>query len=52
MSASTMAHRVTRRAILKAGALTVGFACASIPRSALSQDTRLLDPKNVFPFSL
>ena len=50
MSASTMAHRVTRRAILKAGALTVGFACAGIPRLALSQGTRLLDPKNVDSF--
>jgi nicotinate dehydrogenase subunit B len=50
MSASTMAHRVTRRAILKGGALTVGFACAGIPRLALSQGTRLLDPKNVDSF--
>jgi nicotinate dehydrogenase subunit B len=50
MSASTMAHGVTRRMILKGGALTVGFACAGIPRLALSQGTRSLDPKNVDSF--
>src|SRR6516162_7049997 len=50
MSASTMAHRVTRRAIVKGGVLTVGFACAGIPGLALSQGTRLLDPKNVDSF--
>ena len=50
MSASTMAHRVTRRAIVKGGVLTVGFACAGIPGLALSQGTRLIDPKNVDSF--
>jgi nicotinate dehydrogenase subunit B len=54
MSASIMPHQVTRRAVLKGGALTVGFACAGIPSLALSQGTtlepRLLDPKNVDSF--
>jgi nicotinate dehydrogenase subunit B len=54
MSASIMPHRVTRRAVLKGGALTVGFAFAGIPNLALSQsamlEPRSLDPKNVDSF--
>ena len=54
MSASMMPHQVTRRAVLKGGALTVGFACAGIPSLAQSQsgmlEPRSLDPKNVDSF--
>jgi nicotinate dehydrogenase subunit B len=54
MTAPTMPHQVTRRAILKGGALTVGFAFAGIPNLALSQsvvlEPRSLDPKNVDTF--
>src|SRR5580693_4733686 len=54
MTAPTMPHQVTRRAILKGGALTVGFAFAGIPNLAPSQsvvlEPRSLDPKNVDTF--
>jgi nicotinate dehydrogenase subunit B len=54
MNASMMPHRVTRRAVLKGGALTVGFACAGVPNLTRSQsgmlEPRSLDPKNVDSF--
>src|SRR5215831_9837952 len=54
MSSSMLPHQVTRRAVLKGGALTVGFACAGIPSLAQSQsemlEPRSPDPKNVDSF--
>jgi nicotinate dehydrogenase subunit B len=54
MSASMMPDQVTRRAVLKGGALTVAFACAGIPSLTRSQspmlEPRSLDPKNVDSF--
>src|SRR6516164_5064843 len=54
MSALMMLHQATCRAVLKGGALTVGFACAGIPSLAQSQsgmlEPRSLDPKNVDSF--
>lgn len=43
----------SRRALLKGGALTVGFALSGLPRSAVAQGaagTRMLDPKEVDAF--
>jgi nicotinate dehydrogenase subunit B len=54
MNASIIPYRISRRAVLKGGALTVGFASAGIPSLALSQsatlEPRSLDPKNVDSF--
>src|SRR5882757_5009111 len=37
MSASTPSHRITRREVLKGGALTVAFALAAVPARVLGQ---------------
>jgi nicotinate dehydrogenase subunit B len=52
MNASTTRSRFSRRAVLKGGALTVGFALAGLPASARAQGTtaRVLDPKEVDSF--
>jgi nicotinate dehydrogenase subunit B len=54
MTAPIMPHRLTRRAVLRGGALTVGFVFAGVRTQAPAQDAtaapRSLDPKNVDSF--
>jgi nicotinate dehydrogenase subunit B len=54
MGAPIAPHRLTRRAVLKGGALTVGFALAGMPAKMLAQGTtaapRAVDPKDVDSF--
>ena len=54
MTAPIMPHRLTRRAVLRGGALTVGFVFAGVRTQAQAQDAtaapRSLDPKNVDSF--
>ena len=54
MTAPIMPHRLTRRAVLRGGALTVGFVFAGVRTQARAQGAtaapRSLDPKNVDSF--
>ena len=54
MTAPIIPHRLTRRAVLRGGALTVGFVFAGVRTQALAQGAtaapRSLDPKNVDSF--
>jgi hypothetical protein len=53
MTAPIIPHRLTRRAVLRGGALTVGFVFAGVRTQARAQGAapRSLDPKNVDTFS-
>src|SRR6185437_4629078 len=51
MNISVKASRISRRAVLKSGALTVGFALTGLPLPASAQATgRVLDTKEVDAF--
>jgi nicotinate dehydrogenase subunit B len=54
MNAPVNIPRISRRALLKGGALTVGFALAGLPAHAVAQGaaatSRVLDPKEVDSF--
>jgi len=52
MNAPTKHHRFSRRAVLKGGMLTVGFALTGLPARTLAQNAaaRVLDPKEVDSF--
>src|SRR3984893_194995 len=53
MTAPIMPHRLTRRAVLRGGALTVGFVFAGVRTQTLAQGgtaARSLDPQNVDSF--
>jgi CO/xanthine dehydrogenase Mo-binding subunit len=54
MNAHVKAHRFSRRALLKGGAITVGFAITGLPRAraqgAAAAAARNLDPKDVDAF--
>jgi nicotinate dehydrogenase subunit B len=50
MTISVKTSRLSRRAVLKGGALTVGFALAGLPMRASAQAGRVLDNKEVDAF--
>jgi nicotinate dehydrogenase subunit B len=50
MTISVKTSHLSRRAVLKGGALTVGFALTGLPRSVSAQAGRVLDTKEVDAF--